>query len=125
MKKNKNPERVFDRYTIYRTTNVGLELIKILINLYKKHKIKTYNIFKILNKFDEYIHFLIKKRINSSIRISGFLEEYKHIDDIWIFSIENLKFLMDLNKNVFATWRIEIFCDKCDILLIESKKPKK
>ena len=50
MTKKETFQSIFDRYTFYRSSKLGLSLIKILINLYRKNKIRTYFIFFILNK---------------------------------------------------------------------------
>jgi len=122
MKKQNSFKTIFDRYTIYRSSRIGVTLIEILINLYKRNKIRTILIFKILNKFDEYIYFLLKKKVSNLAKIKGSLEEYRRIDELWYFTTYKLKFSMDIDPNRTGSWRIDAFCAKCDIMLIDSKK---
>jgi len=122
MKISESFKDVFDRFTIYRSSKLGSTLIAILINLYKKNKIKTGLIFKILNKFDEYIYFLLKKKIYNHARLRGFLDVYRNVENIWFFSIDCFKFFMDIRNFSSLYWRIDAFCEHCDVLLVESEK---
>ncbi|AIB09574.1 transcription initiation factor IIA gamma chain (nucleomorph) [Lotharella oceanica] len=128
IKKKETFQSIFDRYTFYRSSKIGLALIKILLNLYRKNKIRTYFIFFILNKFDEvsiffkkYIHLLLKKKITSTANFRGMREEYKNIEDIWYFFIENLSFFMDLKRRINSNWEIRASCSGCYVMLLEKK----
>jgi hypothetical protein len=57
--KNETYTDVFDRYTLYRSSKIGISLIQILLYLYRKNKIKTYLIFKILNKV--FVYSLVRR----------------------------------------------------------------
>merc|ERR1711912_38177 len=121
MKKKETFQSIFDRYTFYRSSKIGLSLIKILIKLYRKNKIRTHFIFFILNKFDEYIHLLLKKKITSTANFRGMREEYKNIEDIWYFFIENLSFFMDLKRRINSKWEVRASCSGCYVMLLEKK----
>nr|BAS01549.1 TFIIA subunit gamma [Lotharella vacuolata] len=134
MKKKETFQSIFDRYTFYRSSKLGLSLIKILLKLYRKNKIRTYFIFFILNKviyyfyslmrfifFLKYMHLLLKKKITSIANFRGVREEYKNIEDIWYFFIENLFFFMDLKRRLNSKWEVRASCSGCYVMLLEKK----
>ncbi|ABA27167.1 TFIIA subunit gamma (nucleomorph) [Bigelowiella natans] len=122
MKKAYSFKSVFDYFTIYRSSKIGISLISVLIELYKKRKIRTALIFRILNMYDQYINFLLKKKVCNTAKIKGVVEEYSNIDKIWYLTSLDFKFKTGLTiqrKKVRYLSHINISREKCYVMLIE------
>lgn len=95
---------------LYRNCKIGETLKQSLNELKEDNKIPEYLNDKILAIFDSVMCEEIPKKQKNKCAIKGFVKTYKHCDDIWIFTVENVYLRTDTEN--FQSDRLRVVaCD--------------
>ena len=95
---------------LYRSCKIGETLKQSLKELVDENKIPDHLSDKVLAIFDSVMCEEIPKRQKNKCTIKGSVKTYKHCDDIWIFTVDNVYLRTDSEN--FQSERLRVVaCD--------------
>merc|ERR1712023_102176 len=84
---------------IYRESKLAETLMIILDNYVKKNLLSASVAYSMINQFDISILEALKKRTEARVKIKGSVRNYKNIQNIWIFHVENAQLSIEADTS--------------------------
>merc|ERR1712146_743413 len=90
---------IYKSLQIYRKSKLGEALISILDNYVKKNFLSASVAYLLINQFDESVFEALKKYTEARVKLKGIVKNYKNIQNVWIFHLENVQLSIEANTN--------------------------
>jgi len=101
-------------YEFYRQSSIGSALADSLDELIMMGSITPQLAMKVLLQFDKSVAEILAREVKNKTTVKGHLHNYRLVEDVWTFDVQNASFKMDGNQVVTVPKVRIVSCKNAD-----------